>query len=280
MEGEEENKEEGKEAAPKEGVHQGGASTSSRPSDEGNKDSADADEGNDNKEEQKEDVQSTDESRAQKDNELTDSNNSEPIGAPKEGVPSDEGKANSEEEKKEGSWTPMIVIMALSMVIVFSWDKVPFIKDNVHRVLDPSAGALLNWNLTLGMLAIIVIINIITTIIQKYATDQEALRELKKEQKILQAEMKKYKDHPEKVAELSKKQMQFIPKTMKLTSRAIAFTGVPFILFFRWFNDIFTAMELETGVPVRFLGFLSWFWFYLIFTMVFSGIFRKMFKVV
>ena len=183
-------------------------------------------------------------------------------------------------EGKEGSWTPMIIVMGISLVIAFTWDKISWISNSVHKVLDPSAGWLLNWNLVFGMLAIVFIINIITTIIQKYATDQDALRELKKEQKILQEEMKKYKDHPEKVAELSKKQMQFIPKTMKLTSRATMFTGVPFILFFRWFNDVFDAMEIAMGEPVRFLGFLSWFWFYLITTMVFSSILRKWFKVV
>ena len=183
-------------------------------------------------------------------------------------------------EGKEGSWTPMIIIMGISLVIAFSWDKVDFIKNAVHTVLDPSAGALLTWNLTMGMLLIVLGINILTTVIQKYATDQEALRELKKEQKILQEEMKKYKDHPEKVAELSKKQLQFIPKTFKLTSRAVMFTGIPFILFFRWFNDVFTAMETTTGAPIKFLGLLSWFWFYLIFTMLFSTILRKVFKVV
>ena len=92
--------------------------------------------------------------------------------------------------------------------------------------------------------------------------------------------MKKYKDHPEKVAELSKKQLEFIPKTFKLTSRAVMFTGIPFILFFRWFTDVFTVMEVTTGAPIKFFGFLGWFWFYLIFTMVFSSILRKTFKVV
>lgn len=183
-------------------------------------------------------------------------------------------------EGKEGSWMPMIIVMGISLVIAFTWDKVSWISDAVHKVLDPSAGWLLNWNLVGGMLAIVLIINILTTIIQKYATDQEALRELKKEQKILQNEMKKYREDPARVAELSKKQMQFIPKTMKLTSRAIMFTGVPFILFFRWFNDVFGVMEAAAGEPIRFFGFLSWFWFYLIFTMVFSGLLRKWFKVV
>jgi len=181
-----------------------------------------------------------------------------------------------DKERKEGSFKPIIFVMIISLVIAMFWDRIPFIKDSVHAALDPSAGWLLqNFNITLGMLLIIFTISLLTTLVQKYATDQEALRELKKEQKILQEEMKKYKDHPEKMAELSKKQFAFIPKTFKLTSRAIMFTGIPFILFFRWFNDFFTAM----GDP-NFFGFLSWFWFYLIFTMVFSTVLRKALKVV
>ncbi len=179
-------------------------------------------------------------------------------------------------KSKEGSFKPIVFIMIASMAIALFWDKIPFIKDSVHFVLDPSAGTLLNWNATWGMILIVLIISLFTTLVQKYATDQKALKELRKEQKILQAEMKKYKEHPEKMAELSKKQFAFLPKTFKLTSRAMMFTGIPFILFFRWFNDFFSAFEVE---PV-FLGFLSWFWFYLIFTMIFSTIFRKVFKVV
>ena len=183
-------------------------------------------------------------------------------------------------ENKEGSFKPIFFVMVVSLVIAFYWDKIDFIKNSVHAVLNPSAGALLNWDLTFGMLIIVFVIGLVTTIIQKYATDQKTLKELKAEQKILQEEMKKYKEHPEKLMELQKKQFEFLPKTMKLSMRAMIFTGVPFILFFRWFMDFFTAMEVATGAPVRFLGFLSWFWFYLIFTIVFSSIFRKYMDVV
>lgn len=179
-------------------------------------------------------------------------------------------------KNKEGSFKPIIFVMIASLLIAMFWDKISFIKNSVHAVLGPTAGALLNWDITWGMMLIVFFISVMTTLIQKYATDQEALRELKKEQKILQEEMKKYRDHPEKIAELSKKQFAFIPKTFKLTSRSIMFTGIPFILFFRWFNDFFGAIE---PAPV-FFGFLSWFLFYLIFTMVFSSILRKVLKVV
>lgn len=178
-------------------------------------------------------------------------------------------------KKKEWGFFPIIAIMIVSLVIAFYWDKFPPIKDSVHYVLDPSAGALLGFNLEIGMIIIVAIITLITTLVQKYTTDQKALKELREEQKILQAEMKKYENHPEKIAELSKKQLSFIPKTYKLMSRGIIFTGIPFILFFRWFSDFFTTL----GDP-KFFGILSWFWFYFICTMIFSSVLRKVLKVV
>jgi uncharacterized membrane protein (DUF106 family) len=178
-------------------------------------------------------------------------------------------------KKKEGSFVYIALVMIASLMIATFWDKIPYLKDAIHSVLDPTAGALLKLDLTVGMLIIVLLITFITTIIQKYTTDQKALKELRNEQKLLQEEMKKYKDHPEKLAELSKKQFEFIPKTFKLTSRGVLFTGIPFILFYRWFFDVFTVM----GDP-KFLGFLNWFWFYFICAMIFTSILRKWMKVV
>ena len=176
---------------------------------------------------------------------------------------------------KEGSFKPIFFVMLASMCIAFFWDSFPLIKNTAHAVLNPSAGVLLNWNLLYGMVILVFMIALLMTLLQKYATDQETLKELKAEQKILQEEMKKYRDHPEKLMEFQKKQLEFLPKTMKLTMRPLIFTGVPLILFFRWFMDFFTAL----GDP-KFFGFLSWFWFYLIGSMIFSMILRKMMKVV
>lgn len=178
------------------------------------------------------------------------------------------------DNKTKGSFLPIILVMGISLAVAFYWDKVSWIKDSVHAVLNPSAGALLNWNLTIGMIIVVFAITLMTTLIQKYTTDQKALKELKNEQKLLQQEIKKYEHHPEKMAELSKKQLEFIPKTFKLTSRAVLFTGVPFILFYRWFMDYFTLIG-----DVKFFGFLNWFWFYFIFMMIFSGLLRKWLKV-
>ncbi|VVB82168.1 Uncharacterised protein [uncultured archaeon] len=184
-------------------------------------------------------------------------------------------------KNNKGSFFPIVFVTAISLLMAVFWDQVPALKNSVHYVLDPSAGALLNWNLTIGMIVVVFIITLITTLIQKYTTDQNALRELRKEQKILQEEMKIHKDHPEKLNELSKKQLEAIPKTFRLTSRAVLFTGIPFILFFRWFYDFFNVLTVaNNGIAPVFFGFISWFWFYLIFTLIFSGILRKWLNVV
>ena len=176
---------------------------------------------------------------------------------------------------KEGSFKGIFIVMIISLMIAFFWDNSSFIKNSAHSILDPTVGVLLNWNITWGMVIIVLFISVIMTLAQKYATDQETLREMKKEQKSLQEEIKKYKEHPEKMMELQKKQMEFIPKMMKMSMRPIVYTAIPLILFFRWFMDFFTL----AGDP-KFFGFLSWFWFYLIGSIVFSSVLRKLMKVV
>lgn len=166
----------------------------------------------------------------------------------------------------------LFVFLASILTAVF-WNQVPIIKQGVHFILDPTVGNLLNWNVAIGMLITVGFLSLAMTFVQKYGTDQEALRQIKKEQKEMQEEMKKYKDDPGKILEFNKRQMEKIPETMKISMRPLMYTIIPFILFFRWFQDYFLVVDF------KFLGFLSWFWFYLIFSMIFSSIFRKVMNV-
>ena len=176
---------------------------------------------------------------------------------------------------KEGSFAPLMIVMAASLVIVFLWDKWEIIKIIANLILNPTAGALLGWNVTWGMMIIIIVISLATTIIQKYATDQKTLKEMKGEQKRLSEEAKKFRDNPEKRMEIQKESMKFVVPMMKLSTRALMFTGIPFILFLRWFNDFFVA----AGNP-KFFGLMNWLIFYILFSIIFSSIFRKILKVV
>jgi uncharacterized membrane protein (DUF106 family) len=179
-----------------------------------------------------------------------------------------------DKEGKEGSFTPLLIVMLFSLAIASLWNRFPMIKDNVHKILDPSAGLLLEWNIMYGFLILVLILTVITTLAQKIFTDQETLRELKQQQKELNKQSKELRHDPEKMLEINKQAAPLAMKMMKLSMRPVIFTGIPFILFFRWFMDIFTAL----GNP-KFLGFLSWFWFYLIASLIFGSILRKVLKV-
>ena len=69
--------------------------------------------------------------------------------------------------------------------------------------------------------------------------------------------------------------MSMMGTQMKLSMRTIVYTGIPFVLFFRWFEDFF----LTIGSP-KFFGFLGWFWFYFLAILLFSAILKKKMDVV
>jgi len=164
-------------------------------------------------------------------------------------------------------------VLIFSMVIAYYWDRSPAISGFFHSILDPVFNPLLNWNIFWGMVVIVLFISVIMTFVQKYATDQKEMGEIKKRQKEIQKEMKEYKEHPDKIMALNKEQFSFMGKMMKLSMGAIVYTAIPFILIFRWLMDYFAVVDYA------FLGFMSWFWFYLLASVVFSSILRKAFKV-
>ncbi|MEK6897755.1 MAG: EMC3/TMCO1 family protein [Nanoarchaeota archaeon] len=167
------------------------------------------------------------------------------------------------------------LLMGVSLIIASSWDKFPAVKNFVDGILNPTAGMLINWNPTIGSLFVFFLIALVSTVTQKYLTDQETLRELRKEQKEINEEIKKYRDNPKKSMELQSSLMPTTMKMMEINMKGSAFTIIPMILLFRWFMEIF----LELGNPV-FFGFLSWFWFYLLSLISFSIILRKVLNVV
>jgi len=72
-------------------------------------------------------------------------------------------------------------------------------------------------------------------------------------------------------------QQSSLPSTMKLmqlTMKSQFYTIVPLVLLFRWFWDFFSVLG-----EYKFFGVLSWIWFYLIASVIFSSILRNILKV-
>ena len=172
------------------------------------------------------------------------------------------------------SMKTILFVMVAALLIASLWNTVPLIKATVNFILNPIFGLILNLNLFWGLLVIILFINLAQTLIHKYTTDQEGLKKLKEEQKEFQQQMKQLKDQPEKMLELQKKQMGNLPKSLSLSMKSVVYTTIPLILFFRWFQDFFSFKEN----PTIFLG-MGWIGTYVIFSIIFSMILKKVLKV-
>jgi len=177
----------------------------------------------------------------------------------------------------------LFIVMLLGVGVTLLWDSIPSIKEGVHAALDPTLGKLLNTHLNLGFFAVILFFTILTTILQKYLTDQAMLKHLREEQKAIQAEMKQFRDNPEKVLELNQKSMEIVMKIMPLSMRPVMYTTVPFLLLLRWFGDYFSAAG-----AIKIFGifkaqgsflFPGWVWAYLLGSIFVSIFVRKWMKV-
>ncbi len=136
-----------------------------------------------------------------------------------------------------------------------------------------------------------------TTLAYKYFTNQAVMREIKKEQKALQDQMKTSKDQPEKMMEINKKSMKLSGAYFKHSMKATLITFIPFIILFSWLKNHYACKLSETVTQIcskeitqnccsnvllqipGWTGHLGWFGLYFIFTMVFTSLFRKLLKV-
>src|SRR3989339_635359 len=103
-------------------------------------------------------------------------------------------------EKQNKSLLIYFAVLFISLYIVGQWNaelfgEKDFLKNKIDFVLNPTLGALLKVNLPflkaplMGFIAIVALTSLILTLCQKYLSNQAELKELKKEQKLLQEEM-------------------------------------------------------------------------------------------
>lgn len=124
-----------------------------------------------------------------------------------------------------------------------------------------------------GIIIISFIITLLTTLVYKYFTDQEALKRIKDENKQLQDKMKEHKGDVKKMAELQKEALQKgLIEPMKHQLKPLLITMIPFVLIFGWLRKTYE----NTGDLFLIFG---WFGTYVIFSIIFSMALRKLLKV-
>jgi uncharacterized membrane protein (DUF106 family) len=112
-----------------------------------------------------------------------------------------------------------------------------------------------------------IVVTLISTLAQKWLTNQEHLKSLKKRQKEIQKELRGCKD-PSLMKELNSEMMKLTGVMFKSSMKPMFATIIPFLILFWWLRSVY--------VPV--MG-NSWIWYYLGYSVVASIILRKVFKV-
>lgn len=146
--------------------------------------------------------------------------------------------------------------------------------EGFYGALNAIAGPLFKLPEPFPILIISFVLTLVTTLIYKYATDQELMKTIKEDVKALQAEMKTLKDKPEKLMEKQKEAMQKNMKMMTQSFKPMLITFIPVVFIFGWLRTHYDAL----GNPDVFFGF-SWIWTYIIFSIVLSIGLRKLLKV-
>ncbi|MDD5177733.1 MAG: EMC3/TMCO1 family protein [Candidatus Nanoarchaeia archaeon] len=133
-------------------------------------------------------------------------------------------------------------------------------------------GKLIQWDPLGGLIVICLVLTFIVTLIYKFTTNQTLMKELKVKTKEYQLEMKKFKNDPQKLMEIQKQAMDVNMKYMMQSFKPMLFTLIPVIILFGWLTSVY-----ET-TPIRFIGITSWLWIYIIFSMIFSIILKKVMR--
>jgi uncharacterized membrane protein (DUF106 family) len=127
--------------------------------------------------------------------------------------------------------------------------------------VDPLLSWLLVFNPFLSILFISIILGVITTVVYKFASNQNKIKELKEKQKSLQKKLKTIpKDQPEKLMEVNSQMMKISGPLMKESFKPTLWTLLPSLLILTWMaanlafagiapNQYFTiAAEFNEGV--------------------------------
>ena len=132
--------------------------------------------------------------------------------------------------------------------------------------------AIKEWMIANPKLSVIILSFVVTfvmTLVTKYFTNQNRMKELKALQKACQIKLKDNKGDPEKMAEIQKEMMACSMELMKHSFKPMLITFIPIVIFFWWVRKIYALTSLGG----------SWIWYYLVAGIISSIILRKVLKV-
>jgi uncharacterized membrane protein (DUF106 family) len=119
----------------------------------------------------------------------------------------------------------------------------------VDTIFNPVFGWMLNMPSILAILLLATILALISTLLQKYLTDQAKMKRLREDTKKLQKQMKEAKNNPEAVMKIQSKMMPIQMDLMKESFKPLLVTLIPFLLVFFWLSNHFAYYPVTPNEP-------------------------------
>jgi uncharacterized membrane protein (DUF106 family) len=146
-----------------------------------------------------------------------------------------------------------------------------------EMVLESFFNSIFGWAVEIspltGVVVVAFVMTLLVTLIYKFMTDQEAMKNLKQEMKDLRKEIKLAAQDPVKMAELNKISMEKSMQQMKQSLKPTLITMLPLIFVLGWLKTTYEPLTLNL------FGITSSLWAYIALSVVFSIVLRKMMKV-
>jgi uncharacterized membrane protein (DUF106 family) len=119
----------------------------------------------------------------------------------------------------------------------------------IDAIFNPVFGWMLNIPPILAIIILATILALVSTLLQKYLTDQAKMRRLRDDTKKYQEQMKKVKDDPAKMMKIQEKIMPIQIDLMKESFKPLLVTLIPFLLVFFWLSNHFAYHQIQPDQP-------------------------------
>ncbi len=131
------------------------------------------------------------------------------------------------------------------------------------------------------IIIVAIVLSFTSMLVTKYFTDQAMMRQIREDIKKYQDQIKASKDNPQKALELQNKIMELNSKLMPQAFRPMIITIIPFLIIFNLLYKVFNN-SIVIPLPFNFFGkpYLGFVGTYIIFSLIFTTIFKKLLKVV
>ena len=123
-----------------------------------------------------------------------------------------------------------------------------------ENLLNPVFFPLLNLPTLWAVILLSFLISFVITLLYKYTTNQNLMKQLKDEMKEFQKEIKELRKEPEKAMQVQKKAMQTNMKYMTQSMKSTLYSFIPIIIIFSWmtahlaYDPILPGQDFTTTV--------------------------------